>query len=80
MLSSRVELSLPTDGLPVPDQDAECADPVVCHCLQIRESTLIQTLRGGNIRTVKDICRQTGAGDGCTACHALLRWYIEKHG
>ena len=31
------------------------------------------------LRTVKDIRRATGAGDGCTCCHRELHALIEVH-
>jgi NAD(P)H-nitrite reductase large subunit len=50
---------------------------MVCHCLQVTEEDLVTALTTRTIRTVKDIREHTGAGDGCTACHKLLRRYLE---
>ena len=54
-------------------------DRIVCRCLQVTESELIETLCLREIRTVHDIRQVTGAGDGCTACHSLIKQYIEEH-
>jgi bacterioferritin-associated ferredoxin len=55
-----------------------CDDRMVCHCLGVRESELLEVLADFGVQTVADLRRQTGAGDGCTACHFLLRKYLEK--
>ncbi len=62
-----------------PDRCDACTDRVVCRCLQITETELIQALTTRDVRTIKEVRRVTGAGDGCTACHALLKQYIEKY-
>jgi bacterioferritin-associated ferredoxin len=67
------------DTLCTPDQCDTCTDRVVCRCLQITESELIQVLTTREVRTIKDVRRLTSAGDGCTACHELLKQYIEKY-
>jgi bacterioferritin-associated ferredoxin len=56
----------------------DCPERLVCRCLGITESALIEALRSGDLQTVKDIRRQTGAGDGCTGCHRLLHQYLER--
>jgi bacterioferritin-associated ferredoxin len=37
---------------------------------------LVSAITCLNIRTLKDLRLQTGAGDGCTACHRRLRHYL----
>jgi bacterioferritin-associated ferredoxin len=39
---------------------------------------LAEALAGREIKTVKDIRRLTGAGDGCNACHKILKTYLES--
>jgi bacterioferritin-associated ferredoxin len=53
------------------------ADPMLCHCLQVRASTVQQAVAGGSICSLRQLARATGAGDGCTACHRRLKKYIE---
>lgn len=51
---------------------------VVCHCLQVSEDQLLEALANCEIRTLGDLRRHTGAGDGCTACHRRLKDYLES--
>ena len=63
---------------PGPGPDcASCEDKVICHCLQIRESTLVDAVDSRQMMTVNDIVRETGAGGGCTACHRRLRRFLK---
>jgi bacterioferritin-associated ferredoxin len=39
----------------------------------------MDALGTGGVRTLGDLKRETGAGDGCMACHRLLRRYLEEH-
>ena len=55
-----------------------CPARMVCHCLQVTEDVLLHALDTMNLVSVKDICRHTGAGDGCTACHRRLRKYLDQ--
>lgn len=56
---------------------AVCEDAVVCHCLQITESTLRDAAAVCPFRSLSQISRETGAGSGCTACHRRLRRFID---
>ena len=49
----------------------------VCTCLRITECELLNTLSSANIRTLRDLRRTIGAGDGCTACHPALKRYLD---
>jgi bacterioferritin-associated ferredoxin len=60
-------------------QCESCPDQVVCRCLQITESALVQVITTLQLRTVKEVRRHTGAGDGCMCCHARLREYLVRH-
>ena len=55
----------------------DCSQRLVCECLQVTEAALIKALTGKEYKTVKDIRRLTGAGDGCNACHKVLKTYLE---
>jgi NAD(P)H-nitrite reductase large subunit len=50
---------------------------VVCRCLRVTEEVLLAALTTYEVKTVRDLQRHTGAGDGCMACHALLKRYLE---
>ena len=57
---------------------ADCTESIVCHCLGVSESTVADAVAICGLATVKDVCRETGAGSGCTACHARLRELLRK--
>ena len=61
------------------DSCLECPKRVVCQCLQITKGQLIEAIQTLELRTVKEVRRATGAGEGCTCCHADLRAYLEHH-
>ena len=54
-------------------------DEFLCPCLQVTESTVMAALESLQIRSLADLRRHTGAGDGCTACHRQLIKYIELY-
>jgi bacterioferritin-associated ferredoxin len=54
----------------------EGADPVVCRCLNITESTLKEVTAQCPLMSLCEIARLTGAGTGCTACHRRLRKFF----
>ncbi len=65
------------DGSPSTNSCPDCPGRLVCRCLRVTEAVLVSALTTGEIRSVQDIRRCTGAGDGCTACHRLLRRYLD---
>jgi NAD(P)H-nitrite reductase large subunit len=58
---------------------AVCGEKIVCACLRVTAGTLMEALGTGSVQTLKDLKRETGAGDGCMACHRLLRRYLDEH-
>jgi bacterioferritin-associated ferredoxin len=56
-----------------------CPERVVCRCLQVTEAEVVEAIQTLELRTLKDIRRATGAGEGCTCCHAALREFLEQH-
>jgi bacterioferritin-associated ferredoxin len=55
-----------------------CSDTIVCACFQIAESTVVDAIATWNLTSVKEVCRMTNAGAGCTACRLRLRKYVEE--
>ena len=51
-------------------------DGFVCACLRITERQLLDTLSSKPACSLLDLRRTLGAGDGCTACHDVLRQYL----
>lgn len=56
-----------------------CPERIVCRCLQITEAELVEALHTLELRTLKDVRRAIGAGEGCTCCHAALKEYLQQH-
>jgi bacterioferritin-associated ferredoxin len=52
---------------------------IVCDCLKVTEATLVREIHAKRLKTVQDLICYTQAGDGCTACHPLLKEYLAKH-
>ena len=48
-------------------------DPVICHCLQIRESQIRGCAAVLGLCSVRAVKQECGAGAGCTACHRRIR-------
>jgi NAD(P)H-nitrite reductase large subunit len=63
-----------------PDRCVECPEQVICHCLQVTEGALLEVLQTMEVRTLADVRRCTGAGDGCTACHKRIKHLLERNG
>jgi len=51
----------------------------ICGCLHITEQQLLTTLATQTHWTIRDIRKTIGAGDGCTACHHVLKRYLTVH-
>ncbi len=64
----------------VTQQPAPREGRYVCACLRITERELLGTLASTNVRTLQDLRRTIGAGDGCTACHPALQRYLDTAG
>lgn len=56
-----------------------CPDRIVCRCLKVTESVIVEAVTTLGLRTVKEVRTVTGAGDGCTCCHQQIREYLEVH-
>ena len=54
----------------------QCDSTIVCRCLKITEADILEAVEGGQLQTVQDVVRQTGAGDGCTACRRTILEYV----
>jgi bacterioferritin-associated ferredoxin len=54
-----------------------CDRRVVCHCLNITEDVVVRAAADLRLRTMHEVRRHTGAGDGCTACHRRLCRLLE---
>jgi NAD(P)H-nitrite reductase large subunit len=53
---------------------------VLCHCLQVAEQEVVEAIVRCGLRSVGDVRCETGAGEGCTACHQAIREHLQRHG
>jgi bacterioferritin-associated ferredoxin len=70
------------DGCPFAGDCAGCqvaGGPVVCRCLGITEEVVVSAVTALGLRTVKDVRRHTGAGEGCNACHRKIQIYLDTY-
>lgn len=51
---------------------------VVCRCLKVTSSDIHEAVLLHDPKTIRDLGRCTGAGSGCTACHARLAILLEQ--
>jgi bacterioferritin-associated ferredoxin len=51
---------------------------IVCRCQGVTCEEVVKSIRALNLQTVKEVRDATGAGDGCTCCHKVLRKYLEQ--
>jgi bacterioferritin-associated ferredoxin len=58
--------------------DAVSSDRIICRCLRVTESGLVEALSTEEICDLKDVRRCTGAGSGCMACHRTIKEYLER--
>jgi len=62
-----------------PDNETNEDTSYVCGCLHITEHQLLLTLATKDRWTIHEIRKTIGAGDGCTACHHVLKRYLAIH-
>jgi bacterioferritin-associated ferredoxin len=67
------------DSKCTPEACSGCPLKVVCRCLQITEAAVVDAITSLDLRTLREVRRHTGAGEGCTCCHGALRDYLEQH-
>ena len=56
----------------------DCSAQYLCHCLQVTETAVVDAIVSLDLRSVRDVRRHTGAGEGCTCCHDRLRQVLEQ--
>jgi bacterioferritin-associated ferredoxin len=56
----------------------DCPDKIVCRCLHVTEAQVMRMISRLELRTVRDVRNLTGAGEGCTCCHAKIQEYIDQ--
>jgi bacterioferritin-associated ferredoxin len=46
--------------------------------LQVTEAAVIDAITTLELRTLREVRRHTGAGEGCTCCHEQIRRFLES--
>ncbi len=54
------------------------ADPLVCRCLQVRQSQIEDCVNVMGAQSVQDVREMCGAGGGCNCCHRRIRDFIAR--
>jgi NAD(P)H-nitrite reductase large subunit len=49
-----------------------------CRCLSVTEDEVRRVVRERGLASVREITRYTDAGDGCMACHPVLRALLKE--
>lgn len=57
----------------------DATDRILCYCLNITDADVVDAIMRLNVCTLAELRRETGAGDGCTACHHRLRRCLAAH-
>ena len=73
-MNLHAELMLPTNSV-----TELLTDKVVCRCLRVTESEVVEAVTAGGAETVRDLRCSNGAGSGCLSCHSQLREYIRRY-
>jgi bacterioferritin-associated ferredoxin len=56
-----------------------CPERVVCRCLNITEQEIVGAITTRDLSSIRELRRHTGAGDGCTCCHEVLKEYLARY-
>ena len=56
-----------------------CPRRVICRCLDITEGEIVSAITSHDLSSLRDLRRQTGAGEGCTCCHETLKEYLARY-
>jgi bacterioferritin-associated ferredoxin len=55
-----------------------CRPSYLCDCLQVTEAEVWREAVRNRPGNLKELIRCSGAGQGCTGCHAALRGVLER--
>ena len=62
-----------SDALP----SLKAGESYVCACFKLTQADVVRAIECLDVRTLKDLRTQTGAGEGCMACHRRLSCYLD---
>tara|TARA_Y100001960_G_scaffold316222_1_gene382855 strand:+ start:2228 stop:2515 length:288 start_codon:yes stop_codon:yes gene_type:complete len=49
------------------------ADTLICHCYQVKASTILDAINVGDAETISEVTSQTYAGSGCGSCQCRIQ-------
>lgn len=55
------------------------ADPVLCHCFKVRQSTVEDAVSIYGATSVQDVRQSCKAGGGCMACRRRIQNVIDEY-
>lgn len=60
--------------LDMPEQvRTQSADTLICHCYQVKASTILKAINVGNAETITEVTSRTCAGSGCGSCQCRIQ-------
>ena len=72
-----MKLNQTIPAMPKVEKSTAPASPIVCHCKQITEQEVQESISLLKTPTVEGVSYLTGAGTGCTACSCRVQRLIE---
>ena len=64
--------------LTMSSQPVVAADPILCHCFKVRQSTVVDCVTLLGATCMQDIRAACGAGSGCMACRRRIQNLIDQ--
>jgi bacterioferritin-associated ferredoxin len=52
---------------------------VVCHCLNVTEHEIRETITENDPQSIRGVSQACGAGAGCMSCHRHIRRMLNEH-
>ncbi len=53
-------------------------DEIICNCLQVYKSTIVEAIKEKDLTNIQDVADETQAGTGCGNCHDDIQEIINE--
>jgi len=53
-------------------------DPIICNCLEIRKSTIVNAIKEHSLKTVEEVGDETDAGTVCGTCQDDIQNILDE--
>lgn len=60
------------------DSCDSCPERVICRCLQVTESEILEAIASNDLETIREVREHTSAGTGCTCCFTEIREILQR--